>query len=183
MEGNQLNILTLKLKRLHVKHEIIDNNSILIKGTLLKGNLFYMIIMPILLLVLFFVLLGILTNTPEIERIRFPLIILILPILVFYLGIKSFLRLKKSRKQSFCIKKGSIELIDKKGNKKTIVKENIQSIDFKIEENETSFYGEISLIDTRNKAFLLISIMDNNGRLLKDDLEYIKDVFKMIIFA
>lgn len=181
MEENRLKIISLKFKRLGVSHEIKPNESLILNGTQLStGKLFLTIVIPILIFVVGVVALGVILSIPEVDRVVFPKIILVLPIVLLIYGIRNLLRLGRSNKHSICIKEGSIQLTDKKGNLITIHDTNLKSIESNIIDMETSYIGEIYAIDNDGNSYLIFSAMDNNRKYLKDDLIYVEDTIKML---
>ena len=185
MEANRINNTAIKLKRLHVNYNINYDNSISLNGAIISnGKILLTIFLPLLIFISIIIFLGILILTAEFDRITLPKIILIvpfLPLILLYYGIKNILRIKKSSKISVKILKGSIELIDKKETKMIILKENIKDIVPYIEENQSDAIGEIYVVDCNNQKYLLLSLLDNKSKYLKDDITYIRNTIKMII--
>ena len=97
MEEYRLKNTANKLNRLNVSYEF-QNNGIILRGTSLsKGKLFLTILLPILFFAMTLIVLAILILSPEIEKIVFPKIILILPLVLLYYGIKNLIKLRKSK--------------------------------------------------------------------------------------
>lgn len=181
MEENRLKNTAKKLKRLNVDYEF-HNNSFILRGTSLsKTKLFLTILLPILFFLLTLVVLAILILSPEIEKIVFPRIILILPLLLFYYGVKNLIRLRKSKKNQVNIMSGKIVFRDRKNNEKVFRSEDIIEITIKIEENPSNIIGGLYIINDDNKPHLLLSLIDNNLKYLKDDLDYIRNTFLIIL--
>lgn len=175
---------TNKLKRLNVDYEHY-NNTIILRGTSLsKGEIFLSIILPILVFCLFIIVLGFLLFTLEFERIVFPktiLILLILPLVLLYYGIKNYSRLKKSKKYQVHIMPGKIILKNRKSDEIVLPVQIVKEMSINIEQNKSNNIGEIYIRSLDLETYLLLRLIENNIKYFKDDLEYIRNTFLMII--
>jgi hypothetical protein len=181
MEEHRLKNTVNKLNRLNVSYEL-QKNSFILRGTSLsKGKLVLTILLPILFFVLTLTILVILILSPEIDRIVFPRIILIFPLLLLYYGVKNLIKLKKSKKNQIDIMSGKIVFKNRNNNKIVVLTENITEMLINIEENSSNAIGEIYVSTDEYQPLLLLSIIDNNVKYLKDDLDYIKNTFLMIL--
>jgi hypothetical protein len=182
METNRLNNTAIKLKRLGVNYKVNNDNSITLRGTTMpNGELFLTIISPLFLFTLTVTFIIIQFSSPIFDKIIIPKILIILPLVLFFYGIKNLLRFKKSSKISVKIKKGNIELIDKQGTQVVISKNNMRDIISHIEENEGSYIGVLYAIDINNNKYSLLTLIDNHPKYLKNDIEYIRETLKTII--
>jgi len=181
MEEYRLKNTANKLNRLNVSYEF-QNNGIILRGTSLsKGKLFLTILLPILFFAMTLIVLAILILSPEIEKIVFPKIILILPLVLLYYGTKNLIKLRKSKKNQVDIMYGKIVFKNKNNDKIVFRTEDITEMLINIEENSSDIIGEIYISNADHQRYLLLSIIDNNVKYLKDDLEYIRNTFFMIL--
>ncbi len=181
MEEQSLNNLANKLKRLNVDYRF-HNNTLILKGTSLsKMELFLSIILPIAFFILFLVILIILINSLEIDKVVFPKAIFIIPLLLLYYGIKNLLKLRKNKNNQYHFTYGKLILITKKNEKIIFSNEDIIEFPIKIEENYSNIVGEIYVRNFNNKYYLLLSLIGNDLKYLKDDLDFIKNAFLMIL--
>lgn len=181
MEENRLKNTANKLNRLNVDYEL-HNNSFILRGTSLsKSKLFFTIVLPILFFASTLVVLTILILPPEIEKIVFPRIILILPLVLLYYGIKNLIRLRKSKKVQVNITSGKIVVRNRNYDEIVFLAEDIIEMPINIEENSSNIIGEIYVVKNGHKPHRLLSLIDNNLKYLKDDLEFIRNTFLMIL--
>jgi len=181
MEEHRLNNTALKLKRLKVDYEL-HNNGFILRGTSFsKIKLFLTIIFPIVFFAVMLIVLSILMISPEIETIIFPKILLILPLVILYYGIKNLITLRKSKKNQIHITPGKV--IIKNGDivKKVFRSEEVVEILFDIKENSINFIGYVYIISPPYPAYLLVSLFDSNLEYLKKDTKEISDTFLMIL--
>ena len=59
--------------------------------------------------------------------------------------------------------------------------EKIKELSINIEENESGVIGGIYITNNDLESYLLLSLIDNNVKYLKNDLEYIRSTFLMIL--
>jgi len=181
MEENRLKNTANKLDRLNADYEL-HNNSFILRGTSLsKGKLFLTIILPILFFAMSLVLLTILILSTEIEKIVFPRIILILPLVLLYYGIKNLIRLRKSKNNQINIMSGKIVLRNRNYDDIVFREGDIIEMSINIEENSSNMIGEIYIVKNGCQPHLLLSLIDNNLKYLKNDLNYIRNTFLMIL--
>jgi hypothetical protein len=173
----------IKLKRLNVDSEF-SNNTFILKGTSLSSKeLFLSIILPFVFFVLAIILFIIMTTSPEIDSPPFFKIFFTLPIYALYYGIKNLIKIKKSKKNQVHIMSGKLILINENNDKIILKTEDIKEMVIKIEEASTIILGEIYITNVRDESYLLLSLNDNNYKYLKNDLEYIKSTFLMVLNA
>lgn len=184
MEENRLKITANKLNRLNVHYEL-NNHTILLRGSSFsKGQFFLTVILPIVVFILFITGLVLYFLAQEAEVILFPkitLVLLLLPLVLLFFGIKNFLRLRKSKKYQIHIMPGKIIVKDKSTDEIVLPVKKIKKISIKIEENKGNCIGEIYVQNLDYESYLLLGVLGNNIKYFKDDLEYIKNTFLMIL--
>ena len=181
MVEHRLKLTAKKLKRLKVDFAL-NNNSVLLRGTSLsKGYIFITIILPIVVFAIIIIGLGIIILAPEFERIVFPKIILFLPLVLLYYGIKNMIKLRQSKKCQVNIMPGMAILTYKNNADLVVPIEKIKELSINIEENESGVIGGIYITNNDLESYLLLSLIDNNVKYLKNDLEYIRSTFLMIL--
>ena len=175
---------TNKLKRLNVDFEI-HNNSIILRGTSLsKGEIFLTIISPLVLFFLFIILITILLFSAEFERIVFPKIILfllILPFVLLYYGIRNYSRLRKSKNHEVQLMPGKIIFKKRNSDEVVLPLQKIKKVSIHIEQNKSNNIGEIYVQSLNLETYSLLSLIENNLKYFKGDLEYIRNTFLMVI--
>jgi hypothetical protein len=181
MVEHRLKLTAKKLKRLKVDFAF-NNNSVLLRGTSLsKGYIFATIILPIVVFAIIIIGLGIVILAPEFERIVFPKIILFLPLVLLYYGLKNMIKLRQSKKCQVNIMPGMAILTYKNNADLVVPIEKIKELSINIEENESGVIGGIYITNNDLESYLLLSLIDNNVKYLKNDLEYIRSTFLMIL--
>tara|TARA_B110000285_G_C14978901_1_gene540351 strand:+ start:305 stop:880 length:576 start_codon:yes stop_codon:yes gene_type:complete len=181
MVEHRLKLTAKKLKRLKVDFAF-NNNSVLLRGTSLsKGYIFVTIILPIVVFAIIIIGLGIVILAPEFERIVFPKIILFLPLVLLYYGLKNMIKLRQSKKCQVNIMPGMAILTYKNNADLVVPIEKIKELSINIEENESGVIGGIYITNNDLESYLLLSLIDNNVKYLKNDLEYIRSTFLMIL--
>ena len=76
---------------------------------------------------------------------------------------------------------GKIVFKNRNNDKIVFRTEDITEMLINIEENSSNTIGEIYISTADHQPQLLLSIIENNVKYLKDDLEYIKNTFLMIL--
>lgn len=182
MEEHRLKTTAHKLNRLNVDYDIFKNTILLRGSSLSKRQFFLTILLPILVFIIFIIISVLLLLS--MERIVFPRIILllyILPLVLLYYGVKNFFKLRKSKKYQVHLIPGKIILKHKNIDEKVIPIEKIKEMPIYIEENKNNSIGEIYIKNLDLESHLLLSLIDDNPKYFKDDLEHIRNTFLIIL--
>jgi len=174
------NALGLKLKRHKLSYSYNENNQSLQIGKSLNKNktLILGIILILITLVILFLGGALLSGVNRIVR-KYTIILVILP--TGSLGVKmiyDYISLSKGNNGNKTFTKDGISIEDGQTKTKFPIN-NISDIDFKIENDEKdTFEGSVFLIDTDNNNVKLLTLIDNNYKFLKNDLNFITNTIK-----